>query len=342
MQLGIYSFGDMPYDGSVSQHERLTDLVDEIALADEVGLELFAIGEHHRPDFAVSTPIVPLAAGAARSKNIRLSSAVTVLSSEDPVRVFQQFATLDLISNGRAEIMAGRGSFIESFPLFGYNLSDYDALFDEHLDLLLNIRDNEYVTWEGRLRAPIDNRPVEPRPLQSKLPVWIAVGGTPESVVRAASKGLPMAIAIIGGDPIRFQPYADLHRQVAADAGHAGTPISINMHGFVAETSQKAKDLFWPGHKRGMDEIGRERGWPPQTREQFEFGCSPTGNLAVGSPQEVIEKIARVAEIFKNERFVMQMSVGHLPHADMMRGIELYGSVVAPAIREAFPHVAAN
>lgn len=334
MELGIYSFGDMPYDGSITQHQRLKDLVDEIALADQVGLDLFAIGEHHRPDFVVSAPIVPLAAGAARTARIRLSTAVTVLSSEDPVRVFQQFATLDLISDGRAEIMAGRGSFIESFPLFGYDLADYNTLFEEHLDLLLELRRSEYVTWDrGRHRAAIAGRAVEPRPLQDPLPVWIAVGGTPESVVRAASLGLPMAIAIIGGDPARFKPYADLHRQVAAEYGHGRLPLSINVHGFIADTSQRARELFWPGHERGMNQIGRERGWPPQTREQFEVACGPHGNLVIGSPQEVIEKIARISQIFDNERFVMQMSVGHLPHDAMMRGIELYGTQVAPAVR---------
>lgn len=335
MQLGIYSFGDLPYDGSVGPHERLKDLVAEVELADQVGLELFAIGEHHRPDFAVSAPIVPLSAAAAVTKSIRLSTAVTVLSSEDPVRVFQQFATLDLISDGRAEIMAGRGSFIESFPLFGYDLRDYDSLFDAHLDLLLKLRDDEFVTWTGRLRPPIDNRPVVPRPLQDPLPVWIAVGGTPESVVRAASRGLPMAIAIIGGDPARFEPFAALHRRVAHEAGHPALPISINCHGFIADTSQAARDTFWPGHKRGMDQIGRERGWPPQTREHFEASCAPHGNLVIGSPDEVIDKILRIHSIFRNERFVMQMSVGHLPHDAMMRSIELYGTVVAPAVREA-------
>ena len=336
MELGIYSFGDMPYDREFSVQERLTDLVDEIVLADEVGLDLFAIGEHHRRDFVVSSPIVPLTAGAARTKNIRLSSSVTVLSSEDPVRVYQQFATLDLISGGRAEIMAGRGSFIESYPLFGFDLSDYDALFDENLDLLLTIRDNEVVTWNrGKHRAPIDGRVVMPRALQTPLPVWIAVGGTPQSVVRAASNGLPMAIAIIGGNPARFEPYASLHRQVAAEAGFSNVPISINVHGFIADTSQKARDTFWPGHERGMNQLGRERGWQPQSREQFEYACGPDGNLVIGSPQEVIEKILSIHEIFNNERLAIQMSVGHLPHADMMRAIELYGTVVAPAVRAA-------
>ena len=326
----------MPYDGSLSHHIRLKDLVEEIVLADELGIDLFAIGEHHRPDFAVSAPIVPLAAAASRTSTIRLSTAVTVLSSDDPVRVFQQFATLDLISDGRAEIMAGRGSFIESFPLFGYDLRDYDELFEQNLDLLLEIRDHNVVTWSrGRLRAPIEGRWVGPRPLQNPLPIWIAVGGTPQSVVRAASKGIPMAIAIIGGDPARFEPYAALHRQTAADHGHSSVPISINMHGFVADTSQVARDTFWPGHERGMNQIGRERGWPPQTRQHFDLMCGPHGNLVIGSAQEVIEKILSVHEIFNNERFVMQMSVGYLPHDAMMRSIELYGTVVAPAVRAA-------
>lgn len=336
MELGIYSFGDLPYDGSVKAPERINDLVREIVLADEVGLQFFCIGEHHRPDFAVSAPVIPLTAAASLTKNIRLSSSVTVLSSEDPVRVYQQFATLDIISNGRAEIMAGRGSFIESYPLFGYRLEDYDQLFEEHLDLLLEVRSNAVVTWDrGKIRKPIDGRPVEPRAIQDPLPVWIAVGGTPQSVVRAASKGLPMAIAIIGGNPARFEPYASLHRQVAAESGFTGTPISINVHGFIADTTQKAKDLFWPGHEQGMNQIGKERGWPPQSHEQFEWACGPDGNLVLGSPQEVIEKILSIHEIFKNERFAMQMSVGHLPHKDMMRCIELYGTVVAPAVRAA-------
>lgn len=267
MELGIYSFGDMPYDGSITQQERLNDLIREVELADQVGLDVFAIGEHHRPDFVVSSPSTILAGAATRTKSIRLSSAVTVLSSEDPVRVFQQFATLDLLSNGRAEIMAGRGSFIESFPLFGQDLSDYDELFIENLDLLLTIRDNEIVSWNrGRHRAPIDGRGVYPRPVQNPLPVWIAVGGTPQSVARAGALGLPLAIAILGGDPLRFAPLAELHRQVAHEREFGTLPLSINMHGFIADTREHALETFWPGHSAGMGQIGKERGWPAQTR----------------------------------------------------------------------------
>ena len=336
MELGIYSFGDMPNDGTITQQERLNDLIREVELADQVGLDVFAIGEHHRPDFVVSSPSTILAAAATRTSQIRLSSSVTVLSSEDPVRVFQQFATLDLLSNGRAEIMAGRGSFIESFPLFGHDLGDYDELFIENLDLLLTIRDNEIVSWNrGRHRAPIDGRGVYPRPVQDELPIWIAVGGTPRSVARAGALGLPLAIAILGGDPTRFAPLVDLHRQVAQERGFTQLPVGINVHGFIAENSQNASDIFWPGHKRAMGQIGKERGWPEQTREAFDRECGPTGAIALGSPQQVIEKILRIHEKLKMDRFLIQLSVGHLPHKDMMKAIELYGTVVAPAIRAA-------
>lgn len=335
MELGIFSFGDMPAKGGITQHQRMKDLVDEVELADQVGLDVFAIGEHHRPDFLVSAPVILLAAGAAKTKRIKLSSSVTVLSSEDPVRVFQQFSTLDLISDGRAEIMAGRGSFIESFPLFGLDLNDYEELFVENLDLLLEIRAKEVVTWNrGRHRAPIDSRGVYPRPLQEKLPIWIAVGGTPQSVVRAGTLGLPLAIAILGGDPARFEPFAQLHRRTAQAHGYGTLPLGINMHGFIAQTTQGAKELFWPGHEQAMNQIGRERGWPPQTRAAFEQECSLTGAIAVGSPEDVIAKIQRLYDIFKMDRFMVQLSVGHLPHKDMMQAIELYGNVVAPAVRE--------
>ncbi|MGA1310719.1 MAG: LLM class flavin-dependent oxidoreductase, partial [Candidatus Nanopelagicales bacterium] len=256
-------------------------------------------------------------------------------SSEDPVRVFQQFATIDLISDGRAEIMAGRGSFIESFPLFGYELEDYEELFVEKLDLLLNIRDNVKVHWnKGRHRAPINGLGIYPRPLQEKLPVWIAIGGTPQSVVRAGTLGLPLAIAILGGDPIRFSPLVELHRKVSMEQGHGILPVGINIHGFIAETSQKARDLFWPGHNRAMNQIGRERGWAPQTRDHFEYECGPTGAIGVGSPQEVTEKIIRMHETMKMDRFMMQLSIGYLPHKEIMKAIELYGNVVAPKVRE--------
>jgi probable LLM family oxidoreductase len=335
MELGIFTFGDMPLDGSVSEQQRLKDLLEEVELADQVGLDVYGIGEHHRPDFVISSPTTLLAAAAMRTKNIRLCSAVTVLSSEDPVRVFQQFATIDLISDGRAEIVAGRGSFIESFPLFGYELSDYEELYEEKLDLLLNLRDNVIINWHnGRHRASINGLGVYPRPLQEKLPIWIAIGGTPKSVVRAGSLGLPLAIAILGGDPLRFSPLVDLHRKVTLEHGHQIQPLGINIHGFIADTSQRARDLFWPGHERAMNHIGSERGWAPQDRQHFEAECGPTGAIAVGSSQEVIDKILRTHEHMQMDRFMMQLSIGYLPHKDIMRAIELYGTVVAPAVRQ--------
>jgi len=336
MELGIYSFGDLPDTRSVSPQQRIKDLLEEISLADQVGLDVFALGEHHRPEYVISSPQTILAAAAARTERIRLSSAVTVLSSEDPVRVFQSFSTMDLISGGRAEIMAGRGSFIESFPLFGYDLEDYDELFIEHLDLLLTLRTSERVTWNaGHHRAPINDRGVYPRPVQDPLPIWIAVGGTPQSVARAAALGLPLAVAILGGDPLRFSPLIDLHRQVASDRGFNRLPVSINMHGFIADTTAEAADLYWPGHNEAMGRIGRERGWPPQTREHFDAECGPTGAIALGSPQQVVDKILRLKQGFDMDRFMIQFSVGHLDHAAMMHCIELYGTVVAPAVKAA-------
>jgi len=304
-------------------------------LADQVGLDVFGVGEHHRPDFAVSSPAVALAAGAARTDRIRLTSAVTVLSSDDPVRVFQDFATLDGLSGGRAEIMAGRGSFVESFPLFGHDLDDYDELFAEKLELLLALRDAERVTWSGKHRAPIEGLGVYPRPVQQPLPVWIAVGGTPQSVVRAALLGLPLAVAIIGGAPERFAPLVDLYRDAAREGGHdpATLPVSINSHAYVADTSQRAADEFFPAYAAMMTRIGRERGWPPMTRPQFDQLRSPRGALVVGSPQEVAEKILFQHELFGHDRFLAQMSVGTLPHAQAMRAIELLGTEVAPVVR---------
>jgi probable LLM family oxidoreductase len=296
---------------------------------------VFGVGEHHRPDYAASAPAVVLAAAAARTSRIRLTSAVTVLSSDDPVRVFQDFATLDLLSGGRAEIMAGRGSFIESFPLFGYDLGDYDALFAEKLDLLLRLRATERVTWSGTHRAPLDGLGVYPRPLQHPLPVWIAVGGTPQSVVRAATLGLPMALAIIGGQPERFVPLVALYREAARRAGHdpAQLPVSINSHGFIAERSQQAADDAFPPYLDVMGRIGRERGWPPPTRQRFEAERAPRGALLVGSPQEVIDKILWEHELFAHQRFLLQLSVGTMPHAKMLRAIELLGTEVAPVVR---------
>lgn len=340
MEIGIYTFAETtpdPASGIVAPAaERLRDLLEEIALADQVGLDVFGVGEHHRPDFAVSAPAVVLAAAAERTRRIRLTSAVTVLSSDDPVRVFQQFATLDLLSGGRAEIMAGRGSFIESFPLFGHDLRDYDDLFAEKLDLLLQIRASERVTWSGRRRAPVSGQGIYPRPLQSELPIWVAVGGTPQSVVRAATLGLPMALAIIGGEPERFAPLVDLYREAARRAGRdpAALPVSINSHGFVARDSQAAADLFFPPYAEAMTRIGRERGWPPTTRQHFEAARSLHGALLVGSPQEVIDKILFQHGIFGHQRFLMQLSVGTMPHVEMMRAIELFGTEVAPAVRQ--------
>ena len=335
MEIGIYTFADVA--PGASHGERLRHLVEEIELADRVGLDIFGVGEHHRPDYSVSAPAVALAAGAARTKNIRLTSAVTVLSSDDPVRVFQQFATLDGISNGRAEIMAGRGSFIESFPLFGYNLSDYDDLFAEKLDLLLRLRDSAIVSWSGTFRPPLDNVTVYPRPVQDRLPVWIAVGGTPQSVVRAAALGLPMALAIIGGDPVRFAPYYDLYRQTWEKAGHATAEVklSLNMHGFVAETTQAARDIFYGPHNEVMNRIGRERGWPPSGRAEFEAACGPNGHLIIGDPQRVADRIIALHRIFKNDRLLIQMAIGAMPHAQVMRAIELLGTIVAPVVKEA-------
>jgi probable LLM family oxidoreductase len=339
MELGIYSFAerslDAPEGYAASAARRLQELIEEIELADQVGLDVFGVGEHHRADYVVSTPAVVLATAAMRTKRIRLTSAVSVLSSDDPVRVFQQFATLDLLSGGRAEIMAGRGSFIESFPLFGYDLRDYDELFAEKLELLLQIRDNERVTWRGRHRAPIEDRPVYPRPLQDPLPVWIAVGGTPQSVVRAGTLGLPMALAIIGGAPERFVPMVELYREAAHRAGHDPSvlQLGINSHGFLADTTEAAVEAAYPPYVEVMGRIGRERGWPPPTRQRFDAERSPRGALLVGSVQEVIDKILFEHELFTMTRFLIQFTVGAMPHAQVMRAIELFGTEVAPVVR---------
>ena len=338
MQIGLYTFAETEPHGAERgprAAQRLKDLMEEIELADQAGLDVFGVGEHHRPDYVVSAPAVVLAAAATRTKRIRLSSAVTVLSSDDPVRVFQSFATLDLLSGGRAEIMAGRGSFIESFPLFGYDLDDYDELFSEKLELLLALRDHERVTWSGRHRAPLPGLSVFPRPLQEPLPVWIAVGGTPASIVRAAQLNLPLALAIIGGEPARFAPLIQLYRDASAKAGHATPPpVGINSHTFVADTSQQAADDFYPSYAEVMTRIGKERGWPPTTRAAFEASRGPKGALLVGSPQQVIEKILYEHELFGHQRFLAQMSVGVMEHRKMMRAIELMGGVVVPAVRK--------
>ena len=339
MEIGVYTFAETrPDDGAGNASHvarRLRDLIEEIELADQVGLDVFGVGEHHRPDYAVSAPAVVLAAAAERTKRIRLTSAVTVLSSDDPVRVFQDFATLDLLSGGRAEIMAGRGSFIESFPLFGYDLDDYDELFAEKLELLLQLRDGHRVTWSGQHRAPLNDLGVYPRPLQNPLPVWIAVGGTPQSVVRAGTLGLPLALAIIGGEPARFVPMVQLYRDAARRAGHdpATLPVSINSHGFVADTSREAADIAYPPYVEVMGRIGRERGWPPPTRQRFEAERSPHGAMLVGSAEEVAAKILHEHELFDNTRFLVQLTVGPTPHDKVMRAIELLGTKVAPVVR---------
>ncbi|MFL5863774.1 MAG: LLM class flavin-dependent oxidoreductase [Solirubrobacteraceae bacterium] len=337
MELGLATFADM--SSGVSPEQRMRDLLEEAALAEQVGLDVFAIGEHHRPDFLISSPVVALAAIAARTERIRLSSAVTVLSSDDPVRVFQQFAELDLISGGRAEIMAGRGSFIESFPLFGYDLDDYDELYAEKLDLLLAIRESERVTWSGRLprgRPALHEAGIYPRPVQNPLPVWVAVGGTPQSVVRAGVLGLPLTLAIIGGQPERFAPLVALFRRAAIQAGHdaAVLPLAINTHAFVAETSQAADSAFAAPYLAMMNKIGRERGWPPSGREEYAALRSPRGAVAAGSPEEVAEKILFEHELFGNSRYIAQMSVGAVAHHDVLRSIELFGTRVAPVVRE--------
>jgi probable LLM family oxidoreductase len=340
LEIGLYTFAETPLDPAtgeqVGAQQRLRNLLEEIQLADQVGLDVYGVGEHHRPDYAVSSPAVVLGAAAALTKRIRLTSAVSVLSSDDPVRVFQDFATLDLISDGRAEIMAGRGSFIESFPLFGQNLDDYDELFAEKLGLLLEVRKQVRVTWRGKHRAPIPNRPVYPRPVQDPLPVWIAVGGTPPSVIRAATLGLPIALAIIGGHPARFRPLVDLYRETAARAGHdpARLPVSINSHGFLADSAQEAAEIAYGPYAATMSRIGRERGWPPVNRAHFDAEAELHGAVFLGTPQQVIDKILYQHELFRHQRFLLQLTVGPMPHDKVMRAIELLGTEVAPVIRK--------
>ncbi|MBC7876235.1 MAG: LLM class flavin-dependent oxidoreductase [Anaerolineales bacterium] len=340
-EIGIYSFVELtadPITGTMlSPVERMSNLMETIELADQVGLDLFGLGEHHRPDFISSSPVTILAAAAARTKNIRLSTAVTVLSSDDPVRVFQDFATLDLLSKGRAEIMAGRGSFIESFPLFGYDLNNYNELFTEKLDLLLKLRESEIVTWSaGKHRPALFEQGIYPRPYQQKIPVWIAVGGTPESVMRAGTLGLPLAIAIIGGMPESFAPLVELYYRAAAQAGHdpSQLAVSINSHGFIGDDSQQAADDYFPSLQMMMNKIGRERGWSGMTRQQFENSRTLRGSDFVGNPDEVIEKILFQHKIFNHQRFLIQLGIGTIPHAKMMRAIELLGTKVAPVVKK--------
>ena len=324
MEIGVFTFADTRSGGGAEQ--RLHDLMEEVELADDVGLDVFGVGEHHRPEFAVSTPAVVLAAAAVKTKRIRLTSAVTVLSSDDPVRVFQEFSTVDLLSGGRAEIMVGRGSFIESFTLFGYDLRDYDALFAEKLELLLRIRESG---------ATPDGHNVHPGPVQDPLPVWVAVGGTPESAVRAGMLGLPMALAIIGGLPERFKPFVELHRRAASEAGHEAPRLSINSHGYIADTSEQALDESFPYVSAAMNKIGRERGWPPMQRPDYDAAATVRGANFVGTPEQIVEKILFQHEIFGHDRFMVQFTIGGIPHEGILRSIELLGREVAPAVRDA-------
>jgi len=341
MQIGIDSFAaaisDPTTGATLTPAERLNHLLDEIELADNVGLDVFGIGEHHRPEFLDSAPPVILAAAAARTKNIRLTSAVTVLSAADPVRVFQEFATLDLISNGRAEIVAGRGSFVESYPLFGLQLDDYDSLFAEKLDLLLKIRDNTHVHWSGQHRPALTGQGIYPRPLQNPLPIWVGVGGTPASFVRAGTLGLPLMVAIIGGEPHRFRPLIDLYRKAGARAGHAPEKLKVGLHsiGFLADTTDQAADTFYPGYAHTFNEIGKERGWSKTTRAQFDATRGPTGALLIGDAQTVAEKILSVNEALGGiARLTFQMGVSTLPHQKMMRAIEILGTQLASMVRK--------
>jgi probable LLM family oxidoreductase len=323
VEIGVFTFADTREGESAEQ--RLRELVEEAELADEVGLDVFGVGEHHRPDFTVSTPAVVLAAIAARTKRVRLTSAVTVLSSDDPIRVFQEFSTLDLLSGGRAEIMVGRGSFIESFPLFGYDLRDYDALFAEKLERLLRIRETG---------STPDGNDVFPRPLQDPLPVWVAVGGTPESAVRAGMLGLPMALAIIGGLPEKFKPFVELHRRGAEEAGLEPPRLSINSHGYIAPTREEALEESFPYVSAAMNRIGQERGWTPMRRADYDTAATLRGANFVGTSQEVVDKILFQHELFGHDRFLLQFTIGGIPHEGILRSIELLGREVVPRVRE--------
>lgn len=339
MQIGIDSFAAAHDEASraISASQRVRNLVEEIEHADQVGLDSFGIGEHHRSEFLDSAPVVILGAAAARTQRIRLTSAVTVLSAIDPVRAFQQFATLDLVSEGRAEMVVGRGSFIEAFPLFGLPLEDYDSLFAENLDLLLEIREHEHVHWSGKHRASLTGQGVYPRPVQNPLPVWLGVGGTPQSFMRAGQLGLPLMVAIIGGETRRFRSLINLYRAAGKGAGHPPERLKVGVHslGYVAETTEQAADEFYPGYARAISDIGKERGWAPPTRAGFDAQRGPEGALLIGSPEEVAEKLVRHSEALGGvSRFTFQMNASSLPHAKLMRAIELLGDRVAPAVRE--------
>ncbi|HIW32386.1 MAG TPA: LLM class flavin-dependent oxidoreductase [Candidatus Paenibacillus intestinavium] len=340
MELGISTFVECnpdPQTGELISHaQRIRQVVEEIVLADQVGLDVYGVGEHHRADYAASSPATILAAGAARTKNIRLTSAVTVLSSDDPVRVYQQFATVDAISNGRAEIMAGRGSFIESFPLFGYDLEDYDELFDEKLDLLLHLTKSEEINWKGKHRSSIHAKGIYPRPVQDPLPVWIGSGGNQQSVIRAGYLGIPLVLAIIGGSPYNFAPLVELYKQAATRAGHdiSKLPVASHSHGFIADTTELAVEQFFPPAQAVMNILGRERGWSPYTKQAFDHARSIEGALYVGDSQYVAQKIINLRKHVGITRFMLHMPLGTMPHDQVMHGIELFGKEVAPIVRE--------
>src|ERR1700761_7046113 len=336
LELGIDTFGDVtagPDGIPLSQAQVLRDVVEEVVLADSLGIDFIGVGEHHRADFAISAPEVLLAAIASRTKRIRLGSAVTVLSSDDPIRVFQRFATLDAVSNGRAEVILGRGSFTESFPLFGFDLRQYNELFEEKLDLFANLLRQEPLTWEGKLRPPLRDQLVYPPVEHGRLKAWIGVGGSPESVVRAANYDLPLMLAIIGGDPKRFSPYVELYHRALAQFGRETRPIGVHSPGYVAETDAQAREELWPDYKLMRDRIGKERGWPPMGRDEF-VSEAEHGSLYVGSPETVARKIAKTAKALGISRFQLKYSAGPLPHEKLMTSIELYGRKVVPMVRE--------
>ena len=341
MEIGIHTFASANFKDEngelISNSQALEELLERIEYADKIGIDEVGIGEHHRKEFLDSAAHIILSAAAARTKNIRLSSAVTVLSVSDPVRVFQNFATLDLISNGRAEIIAGRGSFTESYPLFGYNMHDYNALYAEKLDLLLNIRDNEVVNWAGKFRPDLVEQAVYPRPVQYPLPIWVGVGGTPESFVRAGVLGLPLMVAIIGGETHRFAPLVELYRNAGEKAGHDPEKLKVGIHslGYIAETREQAIKEFFPGYAEMFTKIGRERGWPPVTMSHFESQIGPTGALVVGNVEEVAEKVLRHSEALGGlSRFSFQLDVAGLSHQQLMKAIELIGTKVSPLVNK--------
>jgi probable LLM family oxidoreductase len=337
LELGLDTFGDITVDGDgrrLSEAEVIRNVIDEGVLADQVGADFFGVGEHHRDDFAISAPEVALAAIAGRTQRIRLGSAVTVLSSDDPVRVFQRFATLDAASGGRAEVILGRGSFIESFPLFGYDLGDYETLFEEKLDLFVHLLREQPVTWTGTTRSAIDGLQVYPRTATGSLTTWVGVGGSPRSVVRSAQHGLPLMIAIIGGESERFLPFVELYHRALAEFGSADLPVGVHSPGHIAPTDEEAREQLWPHMKKMRDRIGAERGWGPMTRREFDQQADSRGALYVGSPETVARKIAKTATTLGLSRFDLKYSAGELPHSAMLRSIELYGTEVIPRVRE--------